>query len=674
MRSGTPELALTRRYPALARLPRTPLITVPTPIEALSIEGAADGALFVKRDDRSSSLYGGNKARKLEFTLAAAAARGSRRLVTTGGIGTHHGLATTIFARTLGIATTVVVVPQPVTEHVREQVRAMLAFGADLRPASGVLEAAAQVVRVLIASTLRGEKPTLVATGGTSGLADLGFVSAALELAEQIEAGAMPEPSEVYVPIGSGGTLAGLVLGAKLAKLRTRFIGVLVTDILPPGPQRLARLARASLAVLRRFDASIPHVAIEAADFEVARTQLGAGYGATTAAAEAAIATARGAGLELEATYTAKCLAEILARLGDGRARPPALFWNTYNGADYWKAAPVHASEPQVPARIAAWLAGEVDMTGWSRRGFLGLVGSGAAFASLASLRAIPAGAAVVSPGATPFFDPGETEILTQIVERMVDTGEPGAPPVRDTPDDRHDRHALRVARSRSDCPAPRAAAPRRVGTAALRAPLRALHHARRRRPGRRDRRLDAQRSHAASHGFLRAAQPLAARLLESGRDVAADRLRRAADRAGAGDVVIEELLGRREDLVTHADVCVIGSGAGGAVAAAELASAGLDVVVLEQGHHWTAANFTQRENEMLPRLFEEAGMRQTEGRLDHRAPRSLRRRLDGAQPLLRVPHARSDPADVARRTRAARTHQRGDGCRASNASSAISR
>jgi len=76
---------------------------------------------------------------------------------------------------------------------------------------------------------------------------------------------------------------------------------------------------------------------------------------------------------------------------------------------------------------------------------------------------------------------------------------------------------------------------------------------------------------------------------------------------------VIEKLLGRREDLVTHADVCVIGSGAGGAVAAAELAGAGLDVVVLEQGHHWTSADFTQRENEMLPRLFEEAGMRQTE-------------------------------------------------------------
>ena len=75
---------------------------------------------------------------------------------------------------------------------------------------------------------------------------------------------------------------------------------------------------------------------------------------------------------------------------------------------------------------------------------------------------------------------------------------------------------------------------------------------------------------------------------------------------------MIESLLARGGDLVETADVCVIGSGGGGAVAAAELAEAGLRVVVLEQGHHWTSRDFTQREDEMMPRLFEEAGMRQT--------------------------------------------------------------
>jgi choline dehydrogenase-like flavoprotein len=75
---------------------------------------------------------------------------------------------------------------------------------------------------------------------------------------------------------------------------------------------------------------------------------------------------------------------------------------------------------------------------------------------------------------------------------------------------------------------------------------------------------------------------------------------------------VIVTLGDQESDLALQADVCVIGSGAGGAVAAAELAEGGRSVVVLEQGPHWTAKDFSQREDEMLPRLFEEGGLRQT--------------------------------------------------------------
>lgn len=69
----------------------------------------------------------------------------------------------------------------------------------------------------------------------------------------------------------------------------------------------------------------------------------------------------------------------------------------------------------------------------WSRRGFLALAGSGAAFASVASLRAVPAAALEVAPAGAGFFLPHDREILTQVVERMVDTGDPAAPAVRET-------------------------------------------------------------------------------------------------------------------------------------------------------------------------------------------------------------------------------------------------
>ena len=67
-----------------------------------------------------------------------------------------------------------------------------------------------------------------------------------------------------------------------------------------------------------------------------------------------------------------------------------------------------------------------------------------------------------------------------------------------------------------------------------------------------------------------------------------------------------------KEDLNLTAEVCVIGSGAGGAVVAKELAEAGRDVVLLEQGGHYTKDDFTQREDEMMPLLYEDMGQRAT--------------------------------------------------------------
>jgi D-cysteine desulfhydrase len=169
----------------------------------------------------------------------------------------------------------------------------------------------------------------------------------------------------VYVAVGSGGTLAGLVLGLRLAELPSRVVGVLVTDLLPPSPARLARLARASLRRLRRADPSLPDVSLRAADFTLVDRQLGPGYGAATVEAEEARCAAERAGLRLETTYTAKCLAEILARAREGRTPPGALlFWNTYNAVDLGAAAPRRASVKELPRSIQALLARRPDLPG----------------------------------------------------------------------------------------------------------------------------------------------------------------------------------------------------------------------------------------------------------------------------------------------------------------------
>jgi D-cysteine desulfhydrase len=176
-------------------------------------------------------------------------------------------------------------------------------------------------------------------------------VSAGLELAEQIRAGVLPAPARVVVPLGSGGTMAGIVLGLRLAGLATVVEGILVTDIFPPSPRALARRARATLGLLRRLDPDVPDVPVVPADFPIDASQLGPGYGAVTEAARDAVQIAGRAGLRLETTYTGKALAAVLARLRDGTLGDgPVVFWNTFNAVDLQ--APTEPSPGVLPPRL----------------------------------------------------------------------------------------------------------------------------------------------------------------------------------------------------------------------------------------------------------------------------------------------------------------------------------
>src|SRR4051812_6441451 len=87
--------ALFRAFPELSgRIPWLPLGRFPTPVARLPGLVAPSVELWIKHDDLSGTVYGGNKVRKLEFLLGEARARGARRLVTLGAIGSHHVLAT----------------------------------------------------------------------------------------------------------------------------------------------------------------------------------------------------------------------------------------------------------------------------------------------------------------------------------------------------------------------------------------------------------------------------------------------------------------------------------------------------------------------------------------------------------------------------------------------------
>ena len=158
--------------------------------------------------------------------------------------------------------------------------------------------------------------PYFLRVGGSTPVGCVGFVDAALELAAQVNAGVLPEPSHVVVALGSGGTAAGLAAGLRLAGLRTRVVGIVVNDRTPVGAPVVAKLARRTLDLLRRRGAALPSVTVGAADLDAETAWLGEGYGHATPAGGARTCR-RGRAGEPGARPR-------LHRQGDGRSACPA--------------------------------------------------------------------------------------------------------------------------------------------------------------------------------------------------------------------------------------------------------------------------------------------------------------------------------------------------------------
>jgi D-cysteine desulfhydrase len=330
--------ALYARYPELrATLPRLALGKGPSPVVPLTrlSEKLGGPQLWVKNDGLYGGIYGGNKARKLELVLADALRRGSRTIITFGATGTNHGLATALYAREQGLRTILVLVDQPVTDRVRRQVWRLRETGAALYRAHTVRRAAVITPFVVLrhADWRRARLPYFLPTGGSSPLGAVGFVNAALELADQVAAGELPEPAHIFVALGSGGTAAGLLLGLRLAGLRSRLMPVLVSNLTPLSSQSVAGLANRTAQLLRKRGASLPRDEIAPEEVTILSDWLGDGYGHPTAAASQAEELLRETeGLELEGVYTAKTMSALVSLAETGQLRDgPVLYWHTYN-------------------------------------------------------------------------------------------------------------------------------------------------------------------------------------------------------------------------------------------------------------------------------------------------------------------------------------------------------
>lgn len=336
----TRKCPLYMRYPQLAgKIPWIALGKFPVPMHRMERLGkyldASD--LWVMREDSSGEYYGGNKVRKLEFTLADARKKGKSIILTMGAIGSNHVLATTIFAKSLGMKTVAILAPQPVTDHVVKNLRAYAYYGTKALLLEKTYDAAKiiyQYPKRLIPRTY------FLQIGGSNAMGVLGFVNCAFEIKERIDSGKLPDLREIWVAAGSGGTVAGLMLGAKLCGLKAAIKGVRVSSPKMVNKYTIATLANMAAKLLASTDSSIPTIKFAPREVDLVRNCLGEGYGYETQEAKDAMAIiSEFEGLKTEGTYTGKTIAGMIAGIKKN-SNCPIMYIHTLNSVDVYSQIP----------------------------------------------------------------------------------------------------------------------------------------------------------------------------------------------------------------------------------------------------------------------------------------------------------------------------------------------
>jgi D-cysteine desulfhydrase len=285
------------------------LAHLPTPLfRHDALDRLIGGEVWVKRDDMTGGAEAGNKIRKLEYLLADAQRRQARVVITCGGVQSNHARATAILARRLGMRPVLLLRTHDGRAPACKVGNLLLdaLVGSELRfitPAQYqsrdalMHEAAQQLQR-------QGETAYVIPEGGSNGLGALGYVDAMAEVRAQLDAGDAGGPSAfdaVVHACGSGGTAAGVCIGARLHGVAQHAIAMAVCDDVAYFEQRIAQIIAEATHVLQ---ASVPSAAPCVLD-----RWKGPAYAVPTEEQARFIVTvARETGLIMDPVYTGKAL------------------------------------------------------------------------------------------------------------------------------------------------------------------------------------------------------------------------------------------------------------------------------------------------------------------------------------------------------------------------------
>lgn len=288
--------------------PKVSLGIFPTPIHKLeNISRLLRTNVWIKRDDLTGLGLGGNKVRKLEFLMAQAKAEGAEIVFTTGGAQSNHAMLTAAAARKMGMTAILLLKNRGVTECQGNLLLEKL-MGTDVRfiDTDDFADIYAEMDRIGHQS---GKHWYKIPVGGSNALGTLGYAACAEEIRDQ-----GMHFDHIICAEGSGGTMAGMALGAKLFLPGTRVIGMMVDrDPFEEITQRLMREA----AELLQAD-----VTVSADDFDL-RDMCGPGYAVPSEAGNAAVKLmAEQEGIFLDPVYTGKAFAGLLEMAAEGAFTP----------------------------------------------------------------------------------------------------------------------------------------------------------------------------------------------------------------------------------------------------------------------------------------------------------------------------------------------------------------
>jgi L-cysteate sulfo-lyase len=304
----------------LAAFPRLGLADLPTPLQPMRRLTAHLGGprLWVKREDATGLGFGGNKLRKLDYVLHEALSQGADTIVSGGVVQSNSQRQVAAAAAKLGLACHLAVyhgrLAAPAPEY-NSSGNAFLnrLFGAHLHdvPWTGDRNAA---IRSLVGDlSAKGHKPYFVPYGVSNALGAVGYATVIAELGVQAAASGF-RPAAVVHCTGSGGTQAGLVVGAAAAMPETRIVGI---DI-DAEPARV----RADVITFAREASELLDVPFDEAAVEVVAGHAGPAYGiAHQATIEAIRLAGRLEALPLDPVYSGKGLAGLIAMIRAGRWR-----------------------------------------------------------------------------------------------------------------------------------------------------------------------------------------------------------------------------------------------------------------------------------------------------------------------------------------------------------------